>query len=50
MGSSLSSTKSTKRVQLAAPEKDEEELGPTDVALEIQEGTLVEEQDHRWPR
>ena len=49
MGSSLSSTKSTKRVQLAAPEKDEEELGPTDVALEIQEGTLVEEQDHSWP-
>ena len=49
MGSSLSSTTSTKRVQLAAPEKDEDKLEPTDVALEIQEGTPGEEEDHSWP-
>lgn len=48
MGSSLSSSKSTKRVQLAAPEKDPE-LQPTDVALEIQERALGEEEDHSWP-
>ena len=37
VGSSLSSAKSTKRVQLAAPEK-EDELQATEIALDIQEG------------